>query len=116
MNKILSALFNSCRGFQTGAKSERAVRQELIALALAIPAAWTLSPLLWVRVALIGVLLVVLAVEFLNTAIETLCDYVMPDHHSMIGMAKDYGSAAVLCTLVLASVVWMAALIDCLSG
>jgi diacylglycerol kinase len=62
MNKILCSFFNSCRGLQAGAKTERAVRQELIVLALAIPAALTLSPSLWVRVALIGVSLVVLAV------------------------------------------------------
>jgi diacylglycerol kinase (ATP) len=112
MNKILAAFFNSCRGLHVGATTERAVRQELMLLAIAMPAALILTPHLWVRVALIGVVLIVLAVEFLNTAIEKLCDHITPQHHPMIGIVKDYGSAAVFCSLALAGLVWGAALLE----
>jgi diacylglycerol kinase (ATP) len=56
------------------------------------------------------VLLTVLAVEFLNTAIEKLSDHVTPEHHVAIGRIKDFGSAAVFCGLCLAGLVWLAAL------
>jgi len=116
MNRIFAAYLNSWRGLRTGAATERAIRQELVALAVAVPLAFVLSPVLWVRVALVGVVLVVLAVEFLNTAIEKLCDHVTPDHHEMIGLVKDFGSAAVFCMLVLAGLVWAAALLERLLG
>jgi len=112
MNRIFAAFLNSCRGLRVGASTERAVRQELLILAAAVPAALIVSPFLWVRVALVGVVLVVLAVELLNTAIEKLCDHVAPGHHPAIGIVKDYGSAAVLCTLLLAGIVWCAALFE----
>jgi diacylglycerol kinase len=58
--------------------------------------ALAISQHIWVGVGLIGVLLITLAVELLNTAI-----------------VKDLGSAAVLCMLVLTAVVWGRALLEC---
>ena len=51
---------------------------------------------------MIAALLVVLAVEFLNTAIEKLSDHVTPEQHRDIGRIKDFGSSAVFCALALA--------------
>jgi diacylglycerol kinase (ATP) len=59
---------------------------------------------------MIGALLVVLAVEFLNTAIEKLADHVTPERHRDIGRIKDWGSSAVFCALGLAGLVWIAAI------
>lgn len=107
---FMSATRNSLRGLDLAARSERAVRQELFAIAVGLPAAFLLSDHLWTRIALVAVLLLVLALELLNTALETLCDHVTPGHHPAIGAAKDLGSAAVFCGLVLALVVWGAAI------
>jgi diacylglycerol kinase (ATP) len=38
----------------------------------------------------------VFAVEALNTALEELCDHVMPDQHPQIARVKDLGSGASL--------------------
>jgi diacylglycerol kinase (ATP) len=59
---------------------------------------------------MLAALLVVLAVELLNTAIEKLSDHVTREHHPDIGKIKDFGSAAVFCTLCLAGLIWLAAL------
>ncbi len=59
---------------------------------------------------MIGALLVLLAVEMLNTAIEKLADHVTPDHHVEIGRIKDYGSAAVFCAIAVAGLIWLAAI------
>jgi diacylglycerol kinase (ATP) len=116
MEAIIAALRNSLMGLRFAVGSERAVRQELAALGLGIPLALVLSGQLWVRVALVGVLLLVLAVELLNTAVEKLCDHLAPEQHPAIGRVKDLGSAAVFCALVLAALVWAAALLDALDG
>ena len=85
------------------------MRQEVVVLAAAIPAAFWLTEDNWKRLALIGVILIILAIEFLNTAIEALANHVRPEIHPDIKVVKDLGSAAVFMTLVLASVVWLLA-------
>ena len=52
------------------------------------------------------------AVELLNTSIEKLCDHVTPQIHPTIKIVKDMGSAAVLCALLIAGLVWLAALAE----
>ena len=59
-------------------------------------------------------LILVLAIELLNTAIEKLCDHTTPEHHPVIGAVKDLGSAAVFCSLILAFLVWGAAIASAL--
>ena len=60
---------------------------------------------------LIGSVLLVLAVELLNTGIEAAIDRISLEHHELSGHAKDAASAAVLISLVLAGVVWLCVLL-----
>ncbi len=39
---------------------------------------------------------IVWATEIMNTAVETVCDALHPEHHKMIGIAKDASAGAVL--------------------
>lgn len=110
MNAWIAAFKNSCAGLCFAVRTERAVRQEAIALILAIPAAFVIGETMWTRVALIGVVLLLIAVELLNTCIEKLCDHVTPELHPQIKVVKDMGSGAVLAALLLAGIVWLAAL------
>lgn len=112
MDAWIAAFRNSCAGLSVAMRSERAVRQELVALVIAIPAALIVGQTLWTRVALIGVVLALLAVELLNTCVEKLCDHVTPDLHPQIKIVKDMGSAAVLAALALAALVWIAAIAE----
>ena len=53
-----------------------------------------------------------LTVEFLNTAIERLCNHVTPERHEAIRVTKDLASAGVFFALLLAGLVWLVALLD----
>lgn len=55
---------------------------------------------------LIGVLLLMLIVELLNSAIEAAIDRHGSEQHELSGRAKDLGSAAVFLVLLLVGVVW----------
>lgn len=81
-------------------------------IAASIPAATLISDGIATWSALVGVLLILLSVELLNTAIEKLCDHVHPTWNPSIGLIKDLGSAAVLCILILALFIWSAAVIN----
>lgn len=110
MKRLYSATLNSLRGLIYGVKSEAALREEMISLAAAIPLGLVIAPSTAWYVAMIAAVLVVLAVEFLNTAIEKLADYVTRERHNDIRRIKDFGSAAVFCSLALTGLVWLTAL------
>ena len=112
MNALYLAFLNSWRGLRHGARTERAVRQELVLLAFGIPLALLLGASLWVRVALMASLLLMLAAEYLNTAIEKLCDHLHPGRDPKIGTVKDLASAGAFLAQAGALLVWAAALME----
>lgn len=112
MHRLLRATVNSWRGILAAARSEAAFREELVALALSVPLAFFIAAEGWKRLALIGVILLLIAVELLNTAIEKLSDHVTATHHPDIGRIKDMSSAAVGVALVIAGFTWLAAIAE----
>jgi diacylglycerol kinase (ATP) len=112
VHRMLRATINSWRGILAAARSEAAFREELVALALSVPLAFLIASGAWKRLALIGVILLLLAVELLNTAIEKLSDHVTATHHPDIGRIKDMGSAAVGVALAIAGFTWLVALAE----
>ena len=79
---------------------------------IALPLACFVAISIWRWVALIGVLLLVLVVELLNTALEKLSDHVTTDLNPAIGRVKDMGSAAVGRSLLVAILGWLLALAE----
>ena len=110
--RLFKATLNSWNGLRAATRSEEAFRQEIIALLVAIPAAFLVATDMWRRIALIGVIVLLMIVELLNTAIEKLSDHVTPHHHDAIGRIKDMASAAVGLSLLLAGLVWVIALAE----
>jgi diacylglycerol kinase (ATP) len=100
------------RGLIAAAKSEQAFREELLALIIAVPLAFVVAAEAWKRLALIGVIFLLMAVELLNTAIEKLSDHVTPARHPDIGRIKDIASAAVGVALAIAGLTWLLAIAE----
>ena len=63
------------------------------------------------RALLIGSWMLVLVVELVNSAIEAVVNRIGPERHALSGMAKDMGSAAVACAIILAITVWVLVLV-----
>lgn len=87
-------------------KEESAFRQELTLLSLLSPIALFLpiSPL--EKCVLISSLVMVLVVELLNSSVEAAIDRISFDHHDLSKRAKDFGSAAVMLSLLIATAFW----------
>lgn len=68
------------------------------------------------KVLLAGSLLLVLAGELLNSAIEAVIERYGSEHHELAGMAKDMGSAAVFVLMLNAGLCWGLILISRLFG
>ncbi len=107
LQRMLHAFYYSLDGLKH-AWSETAFRQEAMAAVVLIPLAFWLGRG-WVETALLaGVVMLVMIVELLNTAVERAIDRIGPEWHEYSKHAKDFGSAAVLLSLVLAVCVWAA--------
>lgn len=105
--RLINATRNSLRGLGRAWRSEAALRYEIYVLVLAIPAGLFFGRNAMERALMIASALLVVVVEILNTAIEVVVDRIGLERHELSGLAKDLGSAAVLCAIVLASAVWL---------
>jgi diacylglycerol kinase (ATP) len=110
--RIFRATINSRNGLIFAVRSEQAIREELVALLLAIPAAWLVGATVMRRVELVCAVGLILVVELLNTAIEKLADRLTLDHDPQIGRVKDISSAAVGVTLLMSGMFWLFALAE----
>jgi len=104
--RLLCATRYSFAGLSWAWRKESAFRQELLLVIVLAPLAWYLGGSGLERALLVGVLLLVLVVELLNTAVEAVVDRFGDGHHELSKAAKDLGSAAVFVALVNVIVVW----------
>ena len=107
MLRIVLAMKNSVRAISWLVKNESAFRQELI-LAAGVLAFWSIPYM--EKAILLSSILFVLFAEIINTAIEVTIDRIGKEIHPLSGLAKDLGSAAVLVTIAISSLLWLATL------
>ena len=111
LERLIAATVNSKNGFKYLLRNEAAFRQELLLLVILSPIAVMIGSSVFESIALIGVIILVLIVEILNTAIEVAIDRIGVEQHELSGLAKDLGSAAVLLSLIFAGLFWFVVLI-----
>jgi diacylglycerol kinase (ATP) len=104
---LLRAFRYSMAGLRATFVHESAFRQELILCAVAMPLGFWLGESAVERALLVGSLLLVLAMELMNTAIENAIDRISRERHELAKRSKDAGSAAVFVSLLLAGFVWL---------
>lgn len=109
--RIAAAALNSARGLREGLITEAAIKQEIAIAAALLPASFLVATNVWVWLALVASVLFVLVVEFLNTAVERLCNHVTPERHEAIRVTKDFASTGVFFALCLAGLVWLVAIV-----
>jgi diacylglycerol kinase (ATP) len=106
LKRLLCAMTYSRAGLVWAWRKEAAFRQELMLALVLAPLAWYLGKSGMERAVLLGVLVLVLVVELLNTAVEAVVDRFGDGHHELSKAAKDLGSAAVFVSLVNVIIVW----------
>jgi diacylglycerol kinase (ATP) len=104
--RIFAAWGYSINGFRKAWQTEHAFRQELMLVLPAVIVALLLPVTAFEKLMLIGVFVLVLVVELLNSAVEAVVDRVSLERHPLSKNAKDFGSAAVMLTLALALATW----------
>ncbi|MDO8653436.1 MAG: diacylglycerol kinase [Undibacterium sp.] len=112
LQRIFAAFFYSIDGFKSAWKNEHAFRQELVLVILGAVVALILPVSAFEKLMMIAVLILILVVELINSAIEAVVDRVSLERHALSKNAKDFGSAAVLLTLLIAVATWSVVLFN----
>ena len=112
ITRILNAVRFSWLGIKATWKSEAAFREEILIALFLFPAAfWIGEDLTQVTILLIPIF-IVLIVELLNTGIEHAIDRFGGELHTLSGLAKDAGSAAVFLSNAMVIIVWTLVILD----
>lgn len=110
LRRLINASRYSAQGLRSAFRHEAAFRQESWLLLVGSPCAFWVGDDLWQTALLIASLMLIMVVEMVNSALESLVDRVGTDFHELSGRTKDMGSAAVLLTIVIALLLWATAL------
>lgn len=112
---LLNATRFSLAGLKSACRHESAFRQELVALGILFPSGAYLASSLGQVVGLLCACCFLLSVELLNSAIEAAIDRIGSEYHELSKLAKDYGSAAVMMSLVMVGIIWSYIVFEALS-
>lgn len=104
--RILKAARWSWQGLCAAWHHESSFRLEVYLLVVLAPLALWLGADGMERALLLGSLLLVLAAELLNSAVEALIERYGPEYHELAGRAKDMGSAAVFVLMMNVLLCW----------
>ena len=105
--RLFKAIGYSWSGLKAAFVHEAAFRQELLLAVVLLPLAVLLDVTLMERLLMASTVFMVLIVELLNSATETVVDRFGPEQHELAGRAKDLASAAVFLSLILCGIVWV---------
>lgn len=112
LRRVVQATRYSIAGLASAFRHENAFREEVLLALVMLPLSIWIGRN-WVEIALLaGSVVLVLVVELLNSAVEAAVDRVSLDLHELSKRAKDYGSAAVMLSLLLCGVIWAGALLQ----
>jgi len=104
--QIYKALIWSLKGLRATWTFEASFRLEVYLSIVLFPHGLWLGRGAVEKVLLVGCLILVLAAEILNSAIEAVVDKTTPEFHELAGRAKDMGSAAVFLLMLNVALCW----------
>ena len=106
LERICKAFTYSLSGFNLAFRDEAAFRQELILVSVLTVVCLLVSLPVWLKAMILFSHVLIVIVELLNTAIESIVDKTTPEFHPDAKKAKDVGSSAVLLALTLTAFLW----------
>lgn len=107
LGRLVTALGYSMDGIRHAIRHEAAIRQELIALAVLVPISAMLTVSKVEHLILVLSMMLVVLVEFFNSAIEVTVDRISIEIHPLAKQAKDMGSVAVGIAVLMSGLCWL---------
>jgi diacylglycerol kinase (ATP) len=112
IKRVFAAVGYSLDGFRAAWQNEAAFRQEMLVVVIGTVTALSLRISAFEKLMLIGVLVLVLIVELINSAFEAVVDRISLEPHPLSKNVKDLGSAAVALAIGLAVAAWAVVLFN----
>lgn len=112
LKKLKWATIYSLKGLQVAWQFQFAFRLEMLSFVFGLPLACFIGHSLAQKIILMFSLLLILVVELLNSAIETVVNRIGLEFHELSGRAKDLGSAAVFISVLNAIATWLIVLLN----
>jgi diacylglycerol kinase (ATP) len=112
IKRVFAAIGYSLDGFRAAWQNEAAFRQEMLVVVIGTAIALSLRISAFEKLMLIGVLVLVLIVELINSAFEAVVDRISLEPHPLSKNVKDLGSAAVALAIGLAVAAWAVVLFN----
>ena len=107
IERLIDATGYSMKGIRSGWRNEAAFRQEAVMVMVLLPLSFFVASNAVEWILLVAPLFLILIVELLNSAIESVVDRIGHEHHDLSGRAKDMGSAAVFFSIFLILISWV---------
>lgn len=106
ISKLNKATKQSFNGLKNAIQTQWAFKMECALLLISVPLAFYIASSAVEYILLIGSVLLILAIEIVNSSIEVTVNRIGMDYHELSGLAKDLASAAVFIAIVNAVLVW----------
>lgn len=105
--RLFRALGYSYGGLRHAVLNEAALREALVALAILVPVSILLPVSDLEHLVLVLSMMLVVLMEFVNSAIEATVDRISREPHPLAGQAKDLASAAVAIAVLMSGLCWV---------
>ena len=112
VGRIIRATGYSINGIKACWQHEAAFRQEVALFVVLFPVSFFVAQSVVQWILLISPLFLILMLEVINSAIESVVDRIGSEHHELSGRAKDMSSASVMFCLILMTLIWGAIVWD----
>jgi diacylglycerol kinase (ATP) len=109
--RLWNALFYSLDGLSAAFRYEGAFRAEVLMALVLIPIGLHAPVSGTDKALMVASVLLVLIIELINSAIESVTDRISLEDHVLAKRAKDMGSAAVMLALINVPMVWLLVLV-----
>ena len=106
LTHLINSTKYSLQGLKSAFKNETAFRHECFLACILIPLAFFLGETKIEIILMISSVLLVMALELLNSAVEAVVDRIGTEGHELSGRAKDQGSGSVFIALCIVAIVW----------
>lgn len=106
LTHLINSTKYSLQGLNIAFKNETAFRHECFLACILIPLAFFLGETKIEIILMISSVLLVMALELLNSAVEAVVDRIGTERHELSERAKDQGSASVFIALCIVGIVW----------
>ncbi len=106
VRRLSRAINFSVSGIRHALTNDVAIRNEFVALAILVPISALLPVTDIEHLVLVLFMMLVLLVEFINSAIETALNRISVEVHPLAKQAKDMASAAVFLSVLMSGLSW----------